>query len=233
MFSWLSYGNIMTLLFNQSPAPKAEKSGASKPNKRADQSSKPHTESRDSLLKATSTLFAGLLAACTHNVNEQPYDEYLKLSPPGTFTSINSEPRLEGFIKIFSDFQYDEIDRSLDEVYAENFYFNDTFHTFHERAKLKKYFLSLADKAETRIDFLDYSSQDDQVWLRWKMKMSFQAWWRSVQITSIGVTHLKFDNSGKIILHQDYWDGVEGFYSHLPIVGSMLKSVRSKLGDSE
>ena len=49
-------------------------------------------------------------------------------------------------------------------------------------------------------------------------------------INSVGMTHLRFDEDKKIVTYQDYWDGIEGFYRTLPIIGGILEMIRKKLG---
>jgi hypothetical protein len=50
------------------------------------------------------------------------------------------------------------------------------------------------------------------------------------QVTSntVGVTHLRFDEAGRIILHQDFWDSAEGLYRHIPVLGSLIGVIRGR-----
>lgn len=41
-----------------------------------------------------------------------------------------------------------------------------------------------------------------------------------------GVTHLEFDDGGRIALHRDYWDAAEELYSRLPIIGSIMRGLQ-------
>ncbi len=49
-------------------------------------------------------------------------------------------------------------------------------------------------------------------------------------IKSVGMTHMRFNKKQQIMTYQDYWDGVEGFYRTLPVIGGILEAVRKKLG---
>ncbi len=170
------------------------------------------------------------LAGCTTKVTERGFDEYLALAPQDTFRSAELDPRLEGFVRIFATLNPDDIADGLDQVYAENFYFNDTFHTFTDRNTLKRYLLGLTSVAQTTVEVLDASVVGDDVLLRWKMNTKGKVWWTTMDIDSVGITHLRFDDEDKIVLHQDYWDGVQGFYGHLPLIGSPIRSIRAKVG---
>ena len=175
-------------------------------------------------------MLATLLSACTTAVTEPPYERYLALAPANTLNAVNTEPRLAPFVTLFSHLSLEGVESNLAQVYAPELYFNDTFHTFTDRPALQRYFLNLVANADTRVTFLDLSKHQNDVWLRWHMNTRFKVWWRALDINSIGMTHLRFNDEGLIILHQDYWDSVEGFYAHLPMIGSPLRLIRSQLG---
>lgn len=46
---------------------------------------------------------------------------------------------------------------------------------------------------------------------------------------SVGMSHIRFDADGKVILHQDFWDSTGGLFEHVPGLGWMLRSVKSRL----
>jgi len=61
------------------------------------------------------------------------------------------------------------------------------------------------------------------------MVMEFKAKSKDIYSKSIGMTQLRFNQEGKIIFHQDFWDSTEGFYQHLPYIGYIVRKIRSKL----
>jgi hypothetical protein len=44
-----------------------------------------------------------------------------------------------------------------------------------------------------------------------------------------GGSHLRFDASGKVCLHRDYWDSAEELLHKLPLIGAPLRLLRSLL----
>ena len=38
-----------------------------------------------------------------------------------------------------------------------------------------------------------------------------------------GASHLRFDASGKVMLHRDYWDAAEELYAKLPLLGAPMR----------
>jgi ketosteroid isomerase-like protein len=54
--------------------------------------------------------------------------------------------------------------------------------------------------------------------------------WGSVRTQVIhGVSHLKFAADGKVTCHRDYWDTGEELYMKLPVLGLLMRALRSRL----
>ena len=173
-------------------------------------------------------LACGLLAACTRQIQVQPDDAYLRLAPPGTFAPVKDSERLQPFVRLFSDLSKPAVGlRSRRSM--QNSFTSMTPSTPSRSEQIRNYFMSMAEHATTEVTALDYSEHGNDVWLRWTMRTRFSVLWRDLDITTLGVTHLRFNAAGLIELHQDYWDGVEGFYAHLPVVGRLITHIRSGL----
>jgi hypothetical protein len=183
------------------------------------------------MMKSLPLLLSGFLSACSQQVNVKPYDQYLGMAPAGTMSDVASSTRLQPFVRMFSDLSPTAVSANINEVYAEQLYFHDTFHTFYTRDEVRQYFLNMGAKAVTKVTPLDYAENGDTVWLRWQMSTKFDVLWKKLDITTVGMTHLRFNEAGLIVMHQDYWDGVEGFYAHLPLLGGLVTWVRSGLGE--
>lgn len=146
---------------------------------------------------------------------------------PGTRPHPNPDKH---FSIVFEDFHKDAKANKIREVYADRFYFNDTFKTFRSIGELIPYMEETAENVKTTtVEILDVSRSQTDYYLRWKMVMDFSAKGRDIHSVSIGMTQLRFNEEGKIILHQDYWDGAEGFYQHLPYIGYFVRKVRDSL----
>lgn len=136
----------------------------------------------------------------------------------------------EHFGQLFTNFHEDAREEVIRQVYADKFYFNDTFKTFTSIDELIPYMEETAENVKTTtVEILDVSKSDSDYYLRWSMTMEFTAKGRMINSRSIGMTQLRFNDEGKIILHQDYWDGAEGFYQHLPYIGYFVRKVRDSL----
>jgi len=174
-------------------------------------------------------LFFSLITACSH-IEPYPMQEYLALAPAEP--SVQSNNRIQTFIKLYDqlDGDSDSIDKQIKETYAEKIYFNDTFVTIHDRLSLMHYLKHTQQQLDS-IHFKVLSVQDigKDSYVRWQMQTRFKAIGQDIDAQSIGISHLRFNADNKIIMHQDYWDSMQGFYQHLPIIGGILRWIKNGL----
>ncbi|MDO8827822.1 nuclear transport factor 2 family protein, partial [Methylophaga sp.] len=175
--------------------------------------------------------FLMLLTACSGSTMQSAYlDDYRKaLSVEGS-APLNDAEAVKGFIEVFNQVQHGDVASIINETYAETLYFNDTFRTITDRNELIEYMQQTGqqvERLEVQIEDIALSKQD--VYVRWVMRMQFSVMGKKIDSESIGISQLRFDKDGKIILHQDFWDGVDGFYQYLPIIGYSLRKIRNQL----
>ncbi|HMO05885.1 MAG TPA: nuclear transport factor 2 family protein [Kiritimatiellia bacterium] len=115
-------------------------------------------------------------------------------------------------------------------VYAEAVWFNDTLKTFEGRPAVADYLDQTARRVDAcTVEIVDVASSGVEYYVRWRMTVlppetdPADAW------RSIGVTHMRFDREGRVLLHQDYWDAAGGLYEHLPGIGWILRNIRARL----
>lgn len=152
--------------------------------------------------------------------------EVVPLSPGG-----GEERRaIERFQDLLSDFKAPDFADRVREVYAEDAFFNDTLKTVHGAAAIEEYLVATADAIERgTVDFLDLVSADGNYYFRWEMTIRFKRFARNEDKKSVGMTHVRFDSEGRIVLHQDYWDSTGGLFEHVPVLGWMVRRVKSRL----
>ncbi len=172
----------------------------------------------------------GLLAGCAAEP-PRSIETYINAASAGSFAPISSEPRLTAFLEVFTHLDDTQLAEKIERAYAPILYFNDTFHELHDRKVLINYLLSLQGEAKTTVTPLDVVVHGDHALVRWVMRIEFRVLRKEVDIRSVGITHLHWNSVGQIDLHQDYWDGVEGFYAQLPLLGGLVRGVRARLGE--
>jgi hypothetical protein len=61
--------------------------------------------------------------------------------------------------------------------------------------------------------------------IRWRFTCSLKG--RGIDIS--GVSHVSFDDSGRVTAHVDYWDAAEGLYERMPLLGTVMRWLRGRL----
>lgn len=173
-----------------------------------------------------STLF---LSACASNERPSYVKEYNAVTSQAHRQNI-PESAIENFVALFSDLDAPDLADKVKTVYGEKIYFNDTLNTINDRSEMLTYLQHTANNLDSYIFTLtDHAASGDNLYLRWTMDIQFSALGRDIRSQSIGMSHLKFNADGKVVVHQDYWDSVEAIYQHLPFIGYWVKKARSKL----
>ncbi|MEI8292638.1 MAG: nuclear transport factor 2 family protein [bacterium] len=132
------------------------------------------------------------------------------------------------FESFFADVTRESIRSQIDAFYAPDVYFNDTLKTVRGRTALEGYLLRMPQHADfVRTKVLDHSHSGPNYYVRWIMAVRFKG--AKEPVRTMGVTLLRFDKQGRVVLHQDFWDSTAGFTEHLPVLGSVLRWIKSKI----
>ena len=148
---------------------------------------------------------------------------------PGVVLSAGDERDAIGrFDAFFADVTVESIHSRIDGFYAPEVYFNDTLKTLRGREAVKEYFLRMPQHTEfVRGKTLDHSRSGANYYVRWILDVRYKGAKETVR--TMGVTLLRFDESGRVVLHQDFWDSSAGFYEHLPVLGGVVRWIKSKI----
>ena len=134
------------------------------------------------------------------------------------------------FRESFVDLASDNVGELMASLYAEEMFFNDTLHTFRRREDLVEYMVKTgASLSESKVEVSQVMSDGADVFVRWIMTFRTQALGQDINSESIGMTHLRFNADGEVVLHQDFWDSGHALYAHLPIVGFAVRRARNRL----
>lgn len=182
---------------------------------------------------STAVLVIVLLSGCqTKNVRSYYTDDYLQAmkAQTGTTDPAIQQAGVKQFISTLGDLKQPDLRNKIDQLYADDVYFSDTFKTFTNHQELVDYLAETGEMVQySTVELLGSSSSEDDVFIRWVLDFGAKAGSKDIESRSIGISHVRFNNAGEIILHQDFWDGADGFYSHLPIIGGLVHRVREKL----
>jgi hypothetical protein len=137
-------------------------------------------------------------------------------------------------LDIFLD-SFNQLDKNsltlLDKIYHPEIFFTDPAHTLEGLPALKQYFASLYENVRSiRFRFDSRMLSGDQAFVTWTMELSHPRLAKGRTVSVDGCSHLTFAPDGRVTAHRDYFDLGAMIYEHLPLVGSLISTVKKRLG---
>ncbi len=175
------------------------------------------------------TLTASLiLAGCSGGPTDftKDYREALAARPGIVLTPQSARTAVGGFAGLYGDLSPSNVSANARKVYAPGAWFNDTIATEAGIDAIEKYLLKTAEGAEAvsaKINDVAVSGSD--CYVRWTMEIRAKNLAGGQPIITEGVSQLRFDDEGRIVLHQDFWNPATGIYQHLPLLGPAIRFV--------
>lgn len=135
------------------------------------------------------------------------------------------------FTRFFSDFSPNKIAGLLDETYSQDVWFNDTLKTIEGRDVLRIYLKHSAEAVESCVVEVKETLKNQQgdFFIRWVMTIRFKKFKKGQDTQTIGMSHVRFDKSGLVCFHQDYWDSTAGIFEHIPVLGWAISKIKARL----
>ncbi|WP_206202645.1 nuclear transport factor 2 family protein [Thioalkalivibrio sp. XN279] len=127
---------------------------------------------------------------------------------------------------------YQVLDRDhlhlLDAVYAPQVVFEDPLHRIEGLDALRDYFARMYQGVESiRFDFGTVLHTADEAMLTWTMHMRHRRLRPGESLALPGATHVRFGD--QVHYHRDYFDAGALLYERLPLLGSVVRAVRSRV----
>lgn len=134
---------------------------------------------------------------------------------------------LERFRSFYETFSRDWLAR-IEELYAPGFVVEDPFHRFDgDFRAMRAYFERILNAfAFSKFTVEDIATGNDGSYVRWRWDWQRKS---SDPVRTVpGVTHLRFDATGKIVWHRDLFDAAQGVYEAIPVVGGVLRAIKQR-----
>ena len=116
------------------------------------------------------------------------------------------------------------------DFYSADAYFKDPFNEVHGLPAIRHIFAKMFEQLEEpRFVITEKVDVGDTVVLVWEFsfRIRHRVWKQSLLMR--GVSHLKFDATGKVCFHRDYWDTAEELYMKLPVLGGLMRTLQRSL----
>lgn len=163
------------------------------------------------------------------------YSEALERTDPAHGRVVDAEdPVVEkaiaGFCAVFERFTPERVREAVPRVYADDVYFYDTLKEIEGNEELAAYLARSAgacESCEVRLEDVARSGAD--LYLRWRMVIRFKRFAKGRPTATEGMSQLRVDRDGRIVLHRDFWDSTQGFFRHLPVLGWLIRKVLKRV----
>jgi hypothetical protein len=148
-------------------------------------------------------------------------DEVFKKASPDTPLWLNN------FVSVYQTLSIDNLEL-LDNIYHENVTFEDPIHKLEGFDNLYQYFEGLYQNL-TSCEFVIHQVivQDSSAAIYWQMSYQHTKLNKGKTVTIFGNSHIKAE-AGKVIYHRDYLDLGAMLYEQLPIIGKVIRWIKSR-----
>lgn len=138
--------------------------------------------------------------------------------------------QLENFIDVFKRIDKDHI-ALVESIYSEDVTFVDPAHTIQGVTDLRRYFAALYENvSQIRFEFHRHVKVNGHAFLEWTMTFQHERLNGNRPVSVAGCSSLVFDSEGRVSSHRDYFDLGAMLYEQLPLLGTIVKRVKRKLG---
>lgn len=122
---------------------------------------------------------------------------------------------------------------ALGAVYAPDVRFKDPFNEVQGLEAVQRIFREMFEQLEQpRFVITARIEQGAQCFLAWEFHFRFRRYQTGRAQCIRGGSHLEMDSSGRIAMHQDYWDTAEELYEKLPVVGGLMRWLKRRVNST-
>ena len=156
-------------------------------------------------------------------------------STDGVAVHLDESLRKETLTRIyalFSTMTAEKVHALASSIYAPGAYLNDSLKVVVGAEPIEAYLAdSVAAARQIHFDFADVavSIETPDYYLRWQMTLETRGINHGIPIRVPGVSHFRFDARGRVLVQRDFWNTGSAFYERLPVLGWVIRWVRSRL----
>ena len=163
------------------------------------------------------------------------YREALTARPGKVFSDPEQGRRAaKVFTELYADLSEENVRQRVRQTYAPEAWFNDTLATEVGIDAIQRYLLKTARGADSiNATVQDVAVSGPDCYVRWSMEVRTKNLAGGKPTMTEGVSQLRFDEQGRIILHQDFWNPAAGIYQHLPLIGPAIRYVNGLIAKPE
>ena len=132
----------------------------------------------------------------------------------------------ELYIRLFEELSMERLE-GIEEFVSTDIKFKDPFNELSGLDAFRRLLVkTLNDVKGLKFEVTHRAWTEDILFLRW----SFQGEVRGLNYWKVeGMSEINFDERGLVCRHVDHWDAAGQFYEKLPLIGTIIRIIRSRL----
>jgi len=139
---------------------------------------------------------------------------------------MNTPASLDRLIDFYQTLTPEAVARFPD-FYADDAWFKDPFNEVRGIVAIQNIFSHMFRQvAEPRFVVTERFEAANAAMLVWEFYYRMRLAGRGETLVMRGVSHLRFDEHGRVAFHRDYWDAAEELYMKLPAIGCVMRGLR-------
>ncbi|NHZ62082.1 nuclear transport factor 2 family protein [Massilia genomosp. 1] len=136
---------------------------------------------------------------------------------------MNRAPELARLVRFYEGIERGSLRAHIERIYAPDAQFKDPFNEVRGAGPIVAIFAHMFEQVEQpRFVVTSTVLQGDDAFLTWEFLFRMKRFSTAPQCIR-GATRIRFDASGAVMTHRDYWDAAEELYEKLPILGSVMR----------
>jgi hypothetical protein len=139
---------------------------------------------------------------------------------------MNYEIELERLVQFYENLDVASL-ALLPAIYGPHAHFKDPFNDVRGIEPIMEIFRHMFDQVDQpRFVVTTRVLQEANAFLAWDFTFRMKRVSKARQCIR-GATHIRFGADGTVVLHRDYWDAAEELYEKLPVVGGLMRWLKS------
>ena len=136
---------------------------------------------------------------------------------------MNRDIELGRLVRFYENLSPASLAADLTAIYAAHADFKDPFNQVRGLDAIRKIFVHMFEQVlSPRFVVLTRMAQGDDAFLVWEFHFRMKRSPGQQQCIR-GATHVRFNASGTVDFHRDYWDAAEELYEKIPVLGALMR----------
>jgi len=136
----------------------------------------------------------------------------------------------EGFKAFWEGLTPDRV-AHIGEYYTDDAYFRDPFNEVRGLPEMRRIFDHMfVQLHEPRFRILEVVQQGEAAFFVWDFSFRMKSYKPELTQVIHGSSHVRFAADGRVSYHRDYWDAAGELYEKLPVIGALMRWLKTKMG---